>query len=231
MKACADFSTRPLAAVIALIGFAYFVIAVAALYILNPSYDLISSLLGNYGLAPFELPVASTFFGLGLGSLALMIGLHQRMSRLPAAWMGLTLLAIWGLGLIIAGIFPANEGGGTLPHRTTVLIAGIFPVEAQAYPETIYSFIHILALIGSFVSLSLATIFLSWRFKFELGWHSIQRLSSFLALVLMLACLLLCQAMFLSIHTDLVRFSLELLTISSLAWLFLTATRLWSEGA
>ena len=141
--------------------------------------------------------------------------------------MGLALLAIWGLGLIIAGIFPANEGGGTLPHMTTVLIAGIFPVETQAYPETIYSFIHILAIIGSFVSLSLGTVFLSWRFKFEVTWRCIQRLSSFLAFVLMMASLLLCQAMFLSIHTELIRFSLELLAIASLAWLFLTATRLW----
>ena len=136
--------------------------------------------------------------------------------------MGLLLLGIWSLGILIAGVFPANEGGSTVPHITTVFIAGIFPVEAEAYPETTFSFIHILAILGSFFSLSLAAILLSWRFMHEEKWRSIRHFSSILAVAMIAASIFICQAMFLYIHTEFIGLSLKLLTFSSLLWLFLT---------
>jgi hypothetical protein len=230
MKSFANYSPGPSTAAIALIGFAYFVITVVVLYFLNPTYNFINSFEGNYDLGSYEFLIASTFFGLGFGSLALVVGLYQAMSRSLGSWVGLLLLGIWSAGILIAGIFPANQGGSTVPHLTTVLIAGIFPVEAEAYPETIYSFIHILAILGSFFSLSLATILLSWRFKLEEKWRSIHQLSSILALVMMAASFLLCWTIFLYSHTEFVGFGLELLTFSSLLWLFLTANRLRFVG-
>ena len=221
-----NYSSKPQTSTIALIGFAYFVIAVVTLYFLNPAYDLISSFEGNYDLGSYEFLVASTFFGLGLGSLALIIGLYQGMSRSVGSWIGLLLLGIWSVGILIAGIFPANEGGSTVPHMTTILIAGIFPVEVEASPETTFSFIHILAIIGALFSLTLAAIVLSWRFKREERWRSTYRFSLTLALVMIAASILLFQAIFLFIRTDWFSLSLKLLTFSSLLWLFLTATRL-----
>ncbi len=226
MKSSAHASSKPLTATIALIGFAYFVIAVVALYFLNPAYDLISSFEGNYDFASYEFLIASTFFALGLGSLALVIGLYQGTSRSVGSWIGLLLLGIWSVGILIAGVFPANEGGSTVPHMTTALIAGIFPVEVEAYPETTFSFIHILAILGAFFSLSLAAILLSWRFTHEEQWRSIRHFSFILALVMIAASIFLCQAMFLYIHTELVGFSLELLAFSCLLWLLLTMTYL-----
>src|SRR5215210_4785452 len=105
-------------ATVALIGFTYFVIAVVVLYFLNPAYDLISSFKGNYDLGSYEFLIASTFFGLGWGSLALVLGLYQGMSQSMGSWFGLLLLGIWSVGIFIAGIFPANEGGSTVPHIT-----------------------------------------------------------------------------------------------------------------
>ncbi len=226
MKSSANSSSKPLAATIALIGFAYFVIAVVALYFLNPAYDLISSFEGNYDLASYELLIASTFFGLGLGSLALMIGLYQTTSRSAGSWISLLLIGIWSVGILIAGIFPANEGGSTVPHMTTAFLAGIFPVEVEAYPETTLSFIHILAILGALFSLSLAAMLLSWRFKHEEKWRSIRYFSSILALAMIAASIFIGQAMFLFIHTELVGLSLRLLTFSSLLWLVLTVTHL-----
>ena len=220
------YSSKPQTSTIALIGFAYFVIAVVTLYFLNPAYDLISSFEGNYDLGSYEFLVASTFFGLGLGSLALVIGLYQGMSRSVGSWIGLLLLGIWSVGILIAGIFPANEGGSTVTHMTTILIAGIFPVEVEAYPETIFSFIHILAILGALFSLTIAAIVLSWRFKREERWRSTYRFSLTLALAMIAASILLFQAIFLFIRTDWFSLSLKLLTFSSLLWLFLTATRL-----
>jgi hypothetical protein len=220
------YSSKLQTSTIALIGFAYFVIAVVILYFLNPEYDLISSFVGNYDFRSYEFLVASTFFGLGFGSLALVIGLYQGMSRSMGSWIGLLLLGIWSVGILIAGIFPANEGGSTVPHMTTILIAGIVPVEVEAYPETTYSFIHILAILGAFFSLTLAAIVLSWRFKREEKWRSTFRFSLTLALVMIAASILIFQAIFLYFHTEFYGFSLKILTFSGLFWLFLIVTRL-----
>jgi hypothetical protein len=228
MKSSANYLSKVQPATIALIAFAYFVIAVTALYFLNPGYSLIRSFTGNYDLGAYEFLIASTFFSLGLGSLALVIGLCQGMAQSARSWIGLLLLGIWGVGMLMAGIFPADDGGSTVHHMTTVLLAGIFHVEVQATPETVFSFIHIIAILGSLFSLSLAAIVLSWRFKHEEKWRPIYRLSLILALVMIAASILLFQATFLFIRTEFDGFSLslKLLNFSSLLWLFLTATRL-----
>lgn len=221
-----NYSSMPQTSTIALIGFAYFVIVIVTLYFLNPAYDLIRSFEGNYDLGSYEFLVASTFFGLGLGSLALVIGLYQGMSRSVGSWIGLLLLGIWSMGILIAGIFPANEGGSTVTHTTTVLIAGMFPLEVKANPETPFSFIHILAILMALFSLTLAAIVLSWRFKREERWRSTYPFSLTLALVMIAASILSFLTIFLGIHAEYHRFSLNLLTFSSLFWLFLIATRL-----
>ena len=221
-----NYSSKPQTSTIALIGFTYFVIAVVTLYFLNPSYDLIRSFEGNYDLGSYEFLVASTFFGLGLGSLALVIGLYRGMSRSVESWIGLLLLGICSVGIFIAGIFPANEGGSTVPHITTVLIAGIFPVEVEAYPETTFSFIHILAILVALLSLTIAAIVLSWCFKREERWRSIYCFSLMLALVMTSASILFFPAIFFGIHNEFHGFSLIFLAITSLFWLFLIATRL-----
>jgi len=226
MKSSVNYLSKVQPATISLIAFAYFVIAVTALYFLNPTYSLIRSFIGNYDLGTYEFLIASTFFSLGLGSLALVIGLYQGMAQSARSWIGLLLLGIWGVGMLMAGIFPANDGGSTVPHMTTVLLAGIFPVEVQATPETVFSFIHIIAILGSLFSLSLTAIVVSWRFKHEEKWRSIYRFSLILALVMIAASILLFQAIFLFIRTDWFSLSLNLLTFSNLLWLFLTATRL-----
>jgi MFS family permease len=220
-----NYSSKPQTSTIALLGFAYFAIAVVVLNFLNPGYDLISSFEGNYHLGHYEFLIASTFFGLGLGSLSLVIGLYQGMSRSVGSRIGLTLLGIWSVGILVAGIFPANEGGSTVRHMTTILIAGIFPVEAEASPETAYSFIHILAILGAFFSLTLAAIVLSWRFKREKRWRSTYLFSLTFALVMIAAAILFFPAIFFGFHTEFYGFSLIFLTFSSLFWLLLIATR------
>ena len=96
----------------------------------------------------------------------------------------------------------------------------------EAYPETTFSFIHILAILGALFSLTLAAIVLSWRFKREERWRSTYRFSLTLALVMIAASILFFQAIFLYFHTEFYGFSLKFLTFSSLFWLFLIATRL-----
>lgn len=196
MRFFANYSSKVYSAAIALVFSAYFVIAVTALYFLNPSYSLIRSFAGYYDLGSYEFLIASTFFSLGFGALALVIGLYQGMAQSARSWTGLILLGIWGVGMLLAGIFPANDGGSTVAHMTIVLIAGIIPVEVQATPETLYSFLHIFAILGSLFNLSLAAILLSRRFKQDENWQPIHRLASLLALLMLASSILFFSRLF-----------------------------------
>jgi hypothetical protein len=228
MKSFANYSSKLQPATIALIAFVYFVIAVAALYFLNPAYNLFRSFVGNYDLGSYEFLIASTFFSLGLGSLSLAIGLYQGMSRSVRSLIGLFFLGIWGVGMLVAGICPANEGGSTVPHMTTVLIAGIFPVEVESWPETTFSFIHIIAILGSLFSLSLAAILLTWRLKRDEKWRFIHRLAFILALLMLVASIFICSALFFPILDILYGqlIFIEIGFVIGLLWLLLMAARL-----
>jgi hypothetical protein len=136
MKSSAISSSKVQPASVAIIAFAYFLIVVIALYFLNPSYSLFRSVAGTYDLGPYGFLIASTFFSLGFGALALVIGLYRGIIQSARSRTGLILLGLWGVGMLLAGVLPANEPGSTVPHMTTVLVAGIFPVEVQATPET-----------------------------------------------------------------------------------------------
>ena len=76
-----QFSSKVQPASVAIIAFAYFLIVVTALYFLNPSYSLFRSIAGTYDLGSYEFLIASTFFSLGLGALALVIGLYRGITQ------------------------------------------------------------------------------------------------------------------------------------------------------
>ena len=237
MKSSANSSFKVQPATVVIIAFAYFLIAVTALYFLNPSYSLYRSFAGTYNLGSYEFLIASTFFSLGFGALVLVIGLYRGITQSARSRMGLILLGIWGVGMLLAGIFPANEPGSTVTHMTTVLIAGIFPVEVQATPETLFSWLHIFAILGSLFSLSLAAILLSRRFKQDDNWQPIHRLAFLLALLMLASSILVFLLGFfytlplisrlddLGIHFDQVHM-IFVGTVIGLLWLFLVVVRL-----
>ena len=237
MKSPGNSSSRVQPASVASIAFAYFLVVVTALYFLNPSYSLFRSFAGTYDLGSYQFLIASTFFSLGFGALALVIGLYRGITQSARSRMGLILLGTWGVGMLLAGIFPANEPGSTVPHMTTVLIAGIFPVEVQATPETLFSWLHIFVILGSLFSLSLAAILLSRRFKQDDNWRPIHRLAFLLALLMLAASILFFLRGFfyvlplysrlsdLGINFDQVHI-IFIGTVIGLLWLFLVVVRL-----
>jgi len=103
---------------------------------------------------------------------------------------------MWGVGMLIAGIFPASSAGSTVPHITTVRLAGIFPVEVEAYPDTRFGWIHLLVMLGSFLVLILAAILLSWRFKQDEKWRPFHRWALIVALMMLAASLLFISTLF-----------------------------------
>lgn len=219
-------SSKPQSASVALIGFACFMAAVAALYFLNPAYDLVRSFEGNYDPGSYEFLVACTFFALGLASLALAIGLNLRLSRSAGTRIGLLFLGIWSAGIFLAGIFPAAESGGTFPQMKTVLIAGIFPVEVMASPETTLGFIHVMVILAAQLGLTLAALVLTWRFRSEEDWRSTYWFSLILALVMAAGSIVFFPAILFGFHTEFYRPGWNFLTFASLFWLFLIAIRL-----
>lgn len=237
MKASASSSFKVQPASVAIIAFAYFLIVVTVLYFLNPSYSLFRSIAGTYDLGSYEFLIASTFFRLGFGALALVIGLYRGIAPSARSRRGLILLGLWGVGMLLAGIFPANEPGSTVPHRTTVLVAGVFPVEVQATPETPFSWLHLFAILGSLCSLSFAAILLSRRFKQDDNWQPIHRLAILLALLMLASSILFFLRGFfdvlplysrlydLGINFDQVHI-LFLGTVIGLLWLLLVVVRL-----
>jgi hypothetical protein len=107
----------------------------------------------------------------------------------------------------------------------------------QATPETSFSWLHIFAILGSLLSLSLAAFSLSRRFKQDNNWQPIQRLAFLLALLMLASSILFILRGFspefplysrlydLGINFDQVHI-LFIGTVIGLLWLILVAVRL-----
>ena len=188
-------------ATIAIVGITYFLIAVVALHFLRPEYDPVSRFVSEYAVGPYGFLMTSAFFGLSLGSLALVIGLYQGVPRSGRSWIGLVLLGIWGVAILIAGIFPTALKGA---------------------PETTSDNIHALASLVSFLSLIPATILLSRRFKQDEKWRPFHRLALILSLVVLATFI----GLFLTFETEFVGLSQRIFIVTFLIWLLLTAARL-----
>lgn len=188
-------------ATLAIVGITYFSIVVVALHFLRPDYNPISRFVSEYAVGPYGFLMTSAFFGLSLGSLALVLGLYQGVSRTGRSWVGLVLLGIWGVG---------------------VLIAGIFPTDLKGAPRTTSGSIHDMASVLAFFSLILATIFLSWRFKQDEKWSSFHRPALILSVMMMLALI----GFFLSVNTEFVGLSQRIFISTFLLWLLRTAAHL-----
>jgi len=106
-------------AFIAMVGISYFLTAVIALHFLRADYDPVSRFVSEYAVRSYGFLMTSAFFGLSLGSLALVIGLCQGVSRSERSWIGLILLGTWGVAILMAGIFPTALKGAPATTWTT----------------------------------------------------------------------------------------------------------------
>ena len=188
-------------AAIAIVGISYFLTTVIALHFLRPDYDSVSRFVSEYAVGSYGFLMTSAFFGLSLGSLALVIGLYQGVSRSARSWIGLILLGIWGVAILIAGIFPTALKGA---------------------PATTSDNIHSLASLVSFLSLIPATILLSRRFKQDEKWRPFHRSALILSLVILGTFI----GFFLTFETEFAGLTQRIFIATFLIWLLLAATRL-----
>ena len=133
-------------------GQAIFVILVAFLHFIQPDHNPISQALSEYAVGRWGILLSGSLFALALGSNAIVLLLLQVLPRSRSTQAGLGLLALWGVGVFVAGAFPVDAAGnarslsGTIHAVASVIafasvvaginilaMAGAIPVQSSSY--------------------------------------------------------------------------------------------------
>src|SRR5687767_1864517 len=125
------------AAYVTIFSVIYFAVAIALLHVLRTDYDPGYRFLSEYVIGPYGELMRSTFFVLGVGSLALSFGLWRSVSSKLRFLPGLLLLVIWAFAVFLAGIYTADlQGSPPTPsgemHARMAMIG--FPCLTLALP-------------------------------------------------------------------------------------------------
>ena len=137
-----------------------FTICVLALHWLQPGLSLLNNAMSDYAHGTLGWLATVGLFALGLGSLALTVGL-ARVLNVRNARVGEFCLAIWG----VCG-----------------LVAGIFPDDLPGQPPTVSGSLHgSAALVGPIV-LTIAALLLAWSVRRDPRWHRSARILLMLAI-------------------------------------------------
>lgn len=145
-------STRALGRVV-IASIAYYVAALALLHWLRPDVDLISRVTSEYAVGPYGFLMVSTFLVLALALAALAMGLARSLSTPAVSSPGLALLIVASIALVAAALFPVDVGA--------------------VRPVTPSGWVHRIAAIVVFPSLSVGVLFLSAQFRRHGQWRDV----------------------------------------------------------
>jgi len=151
-------------ALVVIAGVLYFATAIFTLHFLRPDLNPISQPTSEYAVGPYGFLMSSAFFSMSLATFALVMGLYQGLVPSARSQIGLSLLAAWGVGVLIAMIFPIDPGG---------------------VPETLAGTIHQISGPLTFLSMTVGVILISRRFKQASQWHPFYRPAQILSLVVL----------------------------------------------
>ncbi len=197
------------------VGIAGPVVTTAALVVLHfvrpdvNDTDLISA----YAVGPYGWLMTTAFLALGLGALAVGVGIRRAV--MPSRWslVGSLLVALFGVGFVLAGIFPV---GGCRDVECVAMFASDadLPITAAAMAHGVGSLLGILLLIvGMFV--------LARAFKRDPRWQSFRRWSLALGLAALLQFAIPGEGIVAAIL-------MRTLVVTLIVWLLLAALRLRS---
>jgi Protein of unknown function (DUF998) len=116
------FRTAAFLALLTIVGMGYYLSSVVAAHLLRPDIDPVSEPVSNYAVGPYGFGIAIAIFALGVGSLALVLGLHLGIAPPGMSRVGLLLLALYGVGQLGVALFPIDAEGA---QTTTGLIHNI----------------------------------------------------------------------------------------------------------
>ena len=98
-------------AAIAIAAIAYFAVIIVILHFLRPDLDPISRPTSEYAVGDYSYLMTSAFFSMSFASFALAIGLHRGVAQPVLSRIGLGLLGLWGVGVLVAMLFPIDPEG------------------------------------------------------------------------------------------------------------------------
>lgn len=93
----------------AVLGPVLFGVAAVVVPLFRPGDGIVEGSISSFAIGDFGWVQRSTFFLLGLGSLALAWGLRSTMAPTEEGRAGWALVAVWGVGSILGGLYPADE--------------------------------------------------------------------------------------------------------------------------
>lgn len=138
------------------IGLTLFTVFIVLLHILQPEVTFLYDAMSYYvhGSGGWLLPASLT--ALGLGSLTLSLELIRRM-RGTLGYAGITCLALWGISLLVAAVFPTD------------------PMGSWDQPPSTSGMIHFAAAIVSFIFLVIAALLLTRKLGKDPRWSPVKK--------------------------------------------------------
>jgi hypothetical protein len=123
-------------ALLALVGIAVKFLTIAAFHFLRPDVNPVLEPISNYGVGPYGFLLTVADIGSVLGTLALVFGLYLGIRPPGRSYVGLFLLALYGVSELLAGIFPIDVGGEATTAGTIHNIVGNISFFASLSPRS-----------------------------------------------------------------------------------------------
>ena len=188
-----------------IVGVAAFTVVVAVFHLLRPDLKPSEDYISYYAVGRYGLLMVAAFIALGLGCLALAIGIRATM-RGVVPLVGCTLLGLAGVGLIVGGVARTDLEGQAVTTMGNVHVLGA----------------AVVGLLGLFLSVMVLTV----TFIMRSPWRSFRPL--WLALALLMVVVFVA---FGTISTTAAGLGQRVLVGAELLWLLVAASRLRTIAA
>ena len=193
-------------ALLAIVGMVYYLSSVVAAHLLRPDIDPVSEPVSNYAVGPYGFFVSIAIFSLGVGSLALALGLRLGIAPPGRSRVGLLLLALYGVGQL--GV-------------------ALFSIDAESAQSTTTGLVHNIAGNISFFCFPPAVILLSMGMGKDRRWRSLKRLALALSLVVLIGAILVLASANVVGGFGIAQ---RLFLLATVLWMLLAAIRLRSTS-
>jgi hypothetical membrane protein len=195
-------------AILTIVGIAVYLLNLAALHFLRPDVNPMLDPVSTYAVGPYGFLFTVADIGLGLAALALTFGLYLSIAPPGRSYVGLFLLGLYGVSVLLAGIFPIDVGG----------------------EATTFGIIHNIFGNISFFGFPIAVILMSLGMGKDERWRTFRRPALALSLVVVLTVILTIVGSNLGIGYGVTQ---RIFNVTALAWMLLVALHLRSlaQGA
>jgi hypothetical membrane protein len=195
-------------ALLTIVGIADFLLSFTALHFLRPDVNPVLEPMSNYAVGPYGFLLTAADIGLSLAALALAFGLYLGIAPRGRSYVGLFLLALYGVSVMLAGIFPIDVGGEATTFGTIHNVVGNI----------------------SFFGFPIAVILLSLGMGKDERWRPFRRPALALSMVVVLTVILTVVGSNLDIGYGVTQ---RIANVAALVWMLAVALRLRSlvQGA